>query len=582
MSELDTSHHSEILAWQRQLLRGILLALVVVAVPAGIGASYDIYLSGLMWELFIAPAAYGLLLFVTFYRRIPYIVQVSVLLGLLYMMGLVNLIMTAQIGNALPFMMVVPFLAVLLFYRRRGMITLGIVLLTVAVFGWLYVSGRLAPLEELPTSDDLGSWLTSGLVFAMLALLLVLPSNYLLQRLATALGESRAQSEILESRRADLEKQVAERVRDLDRRSGYLEATAIVAQGASLVLDDPEAVLASAVSSISEQFGFYHVAVFLLDETGEWAEMKAASSEGGRRLLDRGHRLYVGQQGIVGYVAGQGYARIALDVGEDAVFFQNPDLPDTRSEIGLPLRAAGQTIGVLDVQSTEEAAFSDEDVSVLQILADQVAVTVHNARLLRQVRESETALRRAYGEMDLVVWRELLRTQSLNQRYDPRHILPAEGELGAEASLAITKGQVVAGENGASTVLAIPIRTRGGQVIGVVDARKPEGTGEWMAEEQSLLTALVEQLGVALDSAQLYQESQRRAEQERQVGAISARMRETLDVDAVLQTAIREMSQLLNIAEVQVHMRGQEEASERPVEDRPVDRDAGPGKEHGR
>ncbi len=122
---------------------------------------------------------------------------------------------------------------------------------------------------------------------------------------------------------------------------------------------------------ISTRFGFYHVGIFLIDNEREYAIMQAANSEGGQKMLARGHRLKLGT-GVVGFASQTSLPRIALDVGSDAVFFDNPDLPGTRSEVALPMKSRGETIGVLDVQSIEAGAFSNEDLQVL---------TAHRLRL---------------------------------------------------------------------------------------------------------------------------------------------------------------------------------------------------------
>jgi GAF domain-containing protein len=152
------------------------------------------------------------------------------------------------------------------------------------------------------------------------------------------------------------------------------------------------------VQLISSYFGYYHAGIFILDDVREYAVLQAANSEGGQRMLARGHKLRIGQVGIVGNVADIGVPRIALDVGDDAIFFNNPDLPLTRSEIALPLKARGQVIGVLDVQSIDEAAFSNDDVETLQVLADQVALALDNARLLKESRDALEELRNLYGQ----------------------------------------------------------------------------------------------------------------------------------------------------------------------------------------
>jgi GAF domain-containing protein/HAMP domain-containing protein len=333
----------------------------------------------------------------------------------------------------------------------------------------------------------------------------------------------------------DLEQQVSR----LERRAQYQEATAAVARDVASTLDVRE-LLARVVTLVSRQLGFYHTGVFLLDPSGEWAELRAASSEGGKRMLERGHRLRAEGEGIVGYVADQGEARVALDVGEDAVHFDNPDLPETRSEVALPLRVRGNILGVLNVQSKEPEAFTEEDVAVLQTLADQVATAISNAQLFQQVQEALEAERRAYGEMSLAAW-----TQALRGR----------GTVGyrCSADSLVPVAESVKGPGDGLPVLDIPITVHD-RVIGTIRARKPKDAGQWTDEEVELVGALVQQLGLALESARLYLDTQRHAARERAVSQIAGRVRETLDIDMVLQTAVREISAALNVTEVEIRM----------------------------
>jgi GAF domain-containing protein/HAMP domain-containing protein len=337
-----------------------------------------------------------------------------------------------------------------------------------------------------------------------------------------------------------LEQRVAGRTHDLDRRTRYLEASAQVARDATLVLE-PQQLLKQVVTLVSEQFGFYHTGIFLLDEEKEWAVLQAASSEGGQRMLARSHRLRVGQAGIVGYVTARGESRVALDTGSDTAFFDNPDLPETRSEVALPLRAHGEIIGALDVQSRESGAFSDEDVAVLEILADQMAMAISNTRLFQQAQASLEAERRAYGALSGEAWAEMLRAQP---------------ELGyhcdASGVTAIIDQSDGRDEEGLPE-LAIPVTVRG-QTIGVINAHKPKGRGEWTAEEITLVETLTEQLGAALESARLFQDTQRRAARERLIGEVTARIRETLDMEAVLKTAAGEMRQALGLDRLVVRL----------------------------
>jgi GAF domain-containing protein len=372
-------------------------------------------------------------------------------------------------------------------------------------------------------------------------------------RLRQAHGKLDQQMQELQDLQASLEEQVAQRTADLVRRNTQLQTAAQVAREAASIQEQGQ-LLEETVRLVSARFGFYHAGIFLLDDAGEYAVLVAASSEGGQRMLNQAHQLQLGT-GIVGYVAAQGEPRIASDVGADAEYFDNPDLPGTRSEMALPLRVRGEVIGVLDVQSSDPAAFSDEDVVVLMAMADQVAVAISNAQLFQQAQESLEIEQRAAGAMSRQAWAEVLRAEpDLSVLRDEGGVSVADAPWQPHMETALRAGRIIPSFDGASS-LAIPLKSRG-QVIGVIEAQKPDGPGQWAREEVDLLETLVDRLGVTLESARLFQETQRRAAQEQLMGEVTARMRETLDMDTVLQTAIREIGDALNIAEVEVRMGG--------------------------
>jgi GAF domain-containing protein/HAMP domain-containing protein len=343
-----------------------------------------------------------------------------------------------------------------------------------------------------------------------------------------------------------LEQRVETRTQDLRRRARYLETTADVAQDVASELDLQE-LLDRIVHLISERFGFYHAGIFLLDETGEWAVLQAASSEGGRRMLDRGHRLGVGRTGTVGYVTAEGEPRIALDVGEDAEFFDNPDLPQTRSAMTLPLRARGEIIGALDVQSTQPAAFTDEDAAVLQMLADQLATAIDNARLIQEAQEAAEVAQRAYGEITRSAWRRALALQAQGLGY----YCDREGVSAVDNVQRFIEPADEPAEDAAPGVM-IPLTIRD-QVVGVVRANKSSDEA-WTEDERELLQTLLEQLSVALEDARVYQESQLNAMQQRLVSEITAEFRRSLEINTVLETAAREMRDVLGLEEAEVRL----------------------------
>ncbi|MDX9954907.1 MAG: GAF domain-containing sensor histidine kinase, partial [Anaerolineae bacterium] len=178
------------------------------------------------------------------------------------------------------------------------------------------------------------------------------------------------------------------------RRARLLEAAARVSQSITSILD-LNALLNTTVDIICEEFGFYYAGVFLIDDTGVTAVLHAGYGEAGAQLLEQGHHLPLSGASMIGAAIQSRQARIALDAGEEKARFRNPLLPLTRSEMALPLLVGDAAIGALTVQSTEERAFSEDDITALQTMADQLAIAIKNARLLHDLEEAHAALLRS-------------------------------------------------------------------------------------------------------------------------------------------------------------------------------------------
>ncbi len=339
----------------------------------------------------------------------------------------------------------------------------------------------------------------------------------------------------LEEARDTLEERVVERTGDLERRTNQLAVSATIARDAAM-LRDVDALLSAAVNLISERYQFYHAGIFLATETGEYAALRAASSEGGQRMLTRGHRLERGV-GIVGYVLETGKPRIALAVGEDAVWFNNPDLPETQSELGLPLTVRGSIIGVLDVQSSAPEAFTSEDVEVLQTLADQLALAIDNAQLFEESQRMVTELQRLYGTEAGRAWHERSRYEPIGYRYTRaglERVPLAELERGGEASEEDAERRLVA---------QIPLRD---QILAAVELVRAPHEPPWSAEERALVEAVTTQAGLALENARLLEETQSRAARERLIGSITSRMRAEVEIQSLLERALGELGRALD------------------------------------
>ena len=174
-------------------------------------------------------------------------------------------------------------------------------------------------------------------------------------------------------------------------RTEQLRASADVGRAAVSILDTNQ-LLREIVNLITDRFGFYYAAVFLADSANQWAVLREATGEAGRILKERQHQLEIGGQSMVGTAMKTRKARIALEAGDEAVRFANPLLPETRSEIALPLVIGSRVIGALDVQSTQRAAFDEASAAVLQTMADQIAIALSNTL---QFNQTQSALRRS-------------------------------------------------------------------------------------------------------------------------------------------------------------------------------------------
>jgi GAF domain-containing protein len=261
-------------------------------------------------------------------------------------------------------------------------------------------------------------------------------------------------------------------------------------------------------------------------------------------MIERGYSSSVGAQGIVGYVAGQKKARIALDVGGDAVVFNNSDLPLTRSELAIPLTIRNKVLGVLDIHSDKPHAFSMDDLDVFQTLADQIAIAIENARLLDETQAAIIQLEALSSIRTQEAWSKKLQEHGRAFTYTP---------------LGLRTGKVP--QNSENTMNAA-IVLRGRKIGSISIARK--GNKKWSKLDASVLEEVASQVGLAVDNIRLLEEATQRARQERTVGKLATHFSQSLDLDTLLQTAARELGQLPDVAEVSVLISQQVEQASVP------------------
>jgi GAF domain-containing protein/HAMP domain-containing protein len=349
-------------------------------------------------------------------------------------------------------------------------------------------------------------------------------------------GEFGALAKTLNALAAQLQETIGTLERRVAERTRGLQAAAEVSRATTSVLD-PEALLQQVVELVQERFELYYVGLFLVDETNRSAQLRAGTGEAGQQMMADEHQLEVGGNSMIGQCVARAQARILLDVGEEAARFDNPLLPATRSEMALPLRSRGRVIGAMTVQSTEEAAFDDADIAVMQTMADQVAVAIDNAQLFaeaeRALEEMEAAQRRYLG----TAWDDFVGARSvIGYEQDGDELQPV-----VDRTL----------EREESSSFATPIVLRD-QMIGELGFKRTDRG--WSREERALIDAVSQQFAQAAETLRLLEETQRRAAREQLTREITDKMRRAVTVDRIVQTAVDELYQALGTSRTFVRL----------------------------
>lgn len=330
------------------------------------------------------------------------------------------------------------------------------------------------------------------------------------------------------SRIEELQQNLEKQVKD---QTEKLRASNEVGRIASTILN-PDDLISQVVNLIARTFDYYYVAIFLVAENGRWAELVDATGSAGEILKARRHRLQIGSSSMVGNAIASKQAQIAMDVGEAAIRFNNPLLPNTRSELALPLVVGDRVIGALDVQSIREADFKADDIATLQNLANQVAISIENARLFREMENALNELRQANRQYISSAWQEKLQTGKLEYTVKSPVISETEETKDVKVNLNLRD-----------------------QPIGYIHIETNE---EWSQEDQAWVESLATQVAISLENARLVEESNQSALRERFSASIIQKLWSAPSIDSILQTAARELGRALEASEATIEIKLEE------------------------
>jgi GAF domain-containing protein/C4-dicarboxylate-specific signal transduction histidine kinase len=362
-----------------------------------------------------------------------------------------------------------------------------------------------------------------------------------------------------------LESQVADRTKELENRAAQLQASAEVARDATSELE-LQPMLDRAATLIHDRFGYYHVGIYLKDGEGEFAVLAASIDDAGRKLLQSEHHYRINPENNVGYACILGQPILANADENTASLNFNPILAGSQSQLVLPLNLGKETIGAIDIHSTNPIAFTNNEEQIFQTLADQLAIAIEKARVQEKIRETLSELETAYGSFTRASWQRFVQSRQNISGYlfnRNKKVIPIE-KPSAEVVQAWKRGEQVnhtrrkANSRKENAVLAIPIKVRG-SVIGVLDVEFEES--KVPADTSNLIREISERLSLILENARLIESAQRMVQRERLTSEISNRFRQSLDLDVVLRTAVEEIGEKLGLAEVELRIGDQEQVT---------------------
>ena len=512
--------------WRARFLNTILRVVTGLGLFL-IGANIPVFRTT---ELIAYSILYIAFAIVTF-APLPYALKAGMLIMSGYFVGVYNLLQLGPWSGVSVYFLAITLFAVLLFDEHIDRWVFTINLATIIVVSALNVFGYLTLISPKAPPTEFTDWISYTADYFVLAAALIWAINLLKEEFKSVAEQFQSALGFLSKDRSELEQRVEERTAGLMKKTDQLRAASFIAHQTAEI-QNLDSILKAVVNLVADQFSFYHTGIFLMNEIGDEVILVSASSDGGKQMIEKGHSQKVGEQGVVGLAAAERKPRIALDIGADSVFFNNSDLPRTRSEVALPLMIHEKVLGILDIQSDQPQAFIMEEIDVLQTLADQIAVAIENARLLEESQAALMQIEMLTTSRTREAWRQRTSENEYSYTYTP---------------LGIRSGKLSEDRDDA---LKIPISLRG-QKIGTISVTRKDDA-PWNQIDQDLINEVAYQAGLAIENVRLVEDATQRAAQEQTVGELATRFSQFTDIDTLLQTAARELGQVADVAEVSV------------------------------
>jgi len=466
--------------WRERLLMYILRGAAVVGFFVLAASSAADFQKGDWLNIAVTGGAYAVLLVITF-LRIPFWLRARIMVFLLFALAMNSLLTSGVRGEGRMFWIIFILLTLMLLGLRSALIAMGVSIMTISGVAWAVVTQRFT-LTEPYDQLNAASWIVGTVVMLLTVVLLVLGVTLLQREFMAAQKREKLAMEAVLQERELLESRVAERTREL-------ALAADVGRSVSQ-LHDLDTLLPNAVELIRSQFNLYYAQIYLIDALGRTLTLRAGTGGVGAELLRRGHRLAVGPGSINGVAAGERRAIIVADTATNPIFKANPLLPETRSEMAVPLLVGERVMGVLDLQSRHPGSLSEENLSVFEALAGQLAIALDNASLFVQTEQARHEVEEQTRRLTQAGWQELLNALEHSERigyeFDQTSLVPFNALLPQTQAENALKSPIV--------ITGVP--------VGTVQLERA-GDQPWQTDEVDLVSSVVAQAARQLENLRL-------------------------------------------------------------------------------
>lgn len=445
----------------------------------------------------------------------PYTIRITTFLLGAYALAMAELISLGILGDSLFFFLALVVFSTMLLSPRAGLVSIAISILTLALMGFLIQNGRFDTLNPDATPSKVEDWVSGGVALVMLGVVIIFGFRQLESEFSLAQTRISQTLSALRDERNSLESRVEERTLQLRRINEVERAVAAVL--------DLNEILPLAAKYIQNEFGFYCTAVYILDSSAQWIELKEAIGEAGRLMKEKKHRISVNGRSLVAQVVRSKAGQIIQNSSQ--IVQEYPLFPYTRSLIVVPLVAGDTLLGVLEMHSSKETEFLPQDLDAFQNMANGISVSIENARLFQEAQQSIMEMQATQRQYLETVW----------------------SSLAAERNLQYALGDT---EQADVNSLKVPLALRNHTLGEIVTA----GVKDWTPEQKNLIEAIAAQASLALENARLVEESRFTASQEKLTNEIIARVWAAPNMDAILQTVVRELGRNLEASEVEIEI----------------------------